>query len=359
VTCIELINLAKTYPRQLRPAADDVSIAVAPGTLVALLGPSGSGKSTLLKLIAGIETPDRGDIRLDSQSMLNVPAHRRGAVLMFQKAYLFPFLSVAENIAFGLKLQGATRAAMQSEVRRMLDLVELPGIAHKHPAQLSGGEQQRVALARALVTKPRVLLLDEPFSSLDPVVRQTLQEAVRRIQAELGITTLLVTHDLSEALAMADRVALIDQGTLLACGTPQRIFERPPTSRTARLLGVTTFLRGSLAENRLHTSLGTLTVCAEGGRAGPATYAIRPEHMRFGCAPGPNALPARILARTFRGEQSEYQLQVGDTQLRVRAYQPVAVPNGGQVYVELPPEHLFPVCDDEPGADPRGRCEHP
>ncbi|MFV9507324.1 MAG: ABC transporter ATP-binding protein [Oscillochloridaceae bacterium umkhey_bin13] len=156
-------------------------------------------------------------MHFDGHSMLGVAAHRRGAVLMFQKAYLFPFLSVAENIAFGLKIQGASRATQQAEVRCLLDLVELPGIERKRPAQLSGGEQQRVALARALVTHPRVLLLDEPFSSLDPAVRQTLQEAVRRIQGELGITTLLVTHDRGEALAMADQVALLDRGELLAC----------------------------------------------------------------------------------------------------------------------------------------------
>jgi len=331
--------VTKSYPRQATPAVADVSLAVEPGTLLALLGASGSGKSTLLKLIAGVEAPDR--------SVLGVPAHRRGAVLMFQKAYLFPFLSVAENIAFGLKVQGASRVTMRAEVGRMLDLVELPDIEGKRPAQLSGGEQQRVALARALVIRPRVLLLDEPFSSLDPAVRQTLQEAVRRIQGELGITTLLVTHDRGEALAMADRVALLDRGELLAVEAPRRLFERPPTCRAARLMGVTTFLRGELAGGRLRTGLGTLEVWGAGAQSGCATYAIRPEHMRLNCAPGPNVLPARVLAQTFRGEQSEYQLRVGDETLRVRAFQPVITPADGGVYVELPAEHLFPVCDDE------------
>jgi putative spermidine/putrescine transport system ATP-binding protein len=344
---IELSHLTKSYPRQAAPALADLSLAVEPGALLALLGASGSGKSTLLKLIAGVEAPDRGEIALDGRSVLRVPAHRRGAVLMFQKAYLFPFLSVAENIAFGLKLQGASRATTQAEVRRMLELVELPGIERRRPAQLSGGEQQRVALARALVTRPRVLLLDEPFSSLDPAVRLTLQEAVRRIQRELGITMLLVTHDRGEALALADRVALLDRGELLACEAPRRLFDRPPTRRAARLMGVTTFLRGELAGGRLCTPLGALAVCAEGAPDGPATYAIRPEQMRLSCAPGPNALPARILAQTFRGEQSEYQLLVGDATLRVQAFQPVATPAGGEVYVVLPPEQLFPVRDDE------------
>lgn len=347
MTRIALSHLTKSYPRQATPAVADVSLAVEPGTLLALLGASGSGKSTLLKLIAGVEAPDGGEIALDGRSVLPVPAHRRGAVLMFQKAYLFPFLSVAENIAFGLKVQGADRATLQAEVRRMLELVELPGIEHRRPAQLSGGEQQRVALARAIVTRPRVLLLDEPFSSLDPAVRLTLQEAVRRIQGELGITTLLVTHDRGEALAMADRVALIDRGELLAVETPRRLFEHPPSIRAARLMGVMTFLRGELARGRLSTDLGVLEVCGAGGQSGRATYAIRPEHMHLSCAPGPNALPARVLAHTFRGEQSEYQLRVGGETLRVRALQPVATPATGEVYVVLPPEHLFPVCDDE------------
>lgn len=355
MTRIELSNLTKSYPRQAAPAVADVSLAVESGALLALLGASGSGKSTLLKLIAGVEAPDHGDILLDGRSVRAMPAHQRGAVLMFQKAYLFPFLSVAENIAFGLKVQGASRTTMRAEVQRMLALVELPGIERKRPAQLSGGEQQRVALARALVTRPRVLLLDEPFSSLDPAVRLTLQEAVRRIQGELGITTLLVTHDQGEALAMADRVALLDRGELLACDTPWRLFARPPSRRAARLMGITTFLRGELAEGRLHSCLGALAVCPEGAPEGQVTYAIRPEHMRLGCAPGPNALPARILTHTFRGEQHEYQLQVGDETLRMRAFQPAHVPVGGAVYVELPPEHLFPVCEDEL----EGVREHP
>jgi ABC-type Fe3+/spermidine/putrescine transport system ATPase subunit len=358
MTQIELVELHKSYPRQAHPAVAGVSLNVEPHTLLALLGPSGSGKSSILKLIAGIEAPDTGDIRLDGQSVRNMPAHRRGAVLMFQKAYLFPFLSVAENIAFGLRVQGARRATIRAEVTRMLDLVELPGIAAKRPAQLSGGEQQRVALARALVVRPRVLLLDEPFSSLDAAVRQTLQEAVRRIQRELGITTILVTHDRSEAMALADRVALLDHGTMLAADTPRQLFLRPPTRRAARLMGVATFLRGEIAGASFQTSLGTFAICAEHRRDGPATYAIRPEHMRLCGEPGRNTLPARILAHTFRGEQSEYLLQAGDQTLRVRTFAPTTLPEGSQIYVQLPPEQLFPVCDDASDTDPKGACEY-
>ena len=358
MTKIDLRELWKTYPRRPAPALAGVSLMAESGQLLALLGPSGSGKSTLLKLIAGIERPDSGELCLDGESVLRLPAHRRGAVLMFQKAYLFPFLSVAENIAFGLKVQGAPRATISAEVARMLELVSLSDAARRRPAQLSGGEQQRVALARALVTRPRVMLLDEPFSSLDQAVRQGLQESVRRIQRELGITTLLVTHDKGEAMAMADRVALLDQGALLACDTPQRLFQRPPTRRAARLLGISTFLNGERAGGMLHTALGALAICPDGGADGPATYAIRPEQLRLRAEPGLNTLPAQLVGQSFRGEHSEYQLRVGEATLRVRAAQPPL--ESAQLYVQLPPEQLFPVLDDEPADDTKApACEHP
>jgi ABC-type Fe3+/spermidine/putrescine transport system ATPase subunit len=358
VTRIDLRQVFKCFPGQPHPAVDNVSIAVSSGSLLALLGPSGSGKSTLLKLIAGVETPDQGAICIDGVDIQRVPAHRRGAVLMFQKAYLFPFLSVADNIAFGLKMQGASRATRQAAVRRMLDLVELPGIERKQPGQLSGGEQQRVALARALVIEPRVLLLDEPFSSLDPAVRQTLQEAVRRIQRELGTTTILVTHDRSEALAMADAVALLERGQLIAHDTPQRLYTRPPNERAARQMGVTTFLRGELAGATLHSQFGPLAISEQElqtrnrrredaaqcvgktQQCSKAVYAIRPEHLCVLAQAAPNSVAATMIAQVFRGDHIEYQLKLADEILRVHAAQPVSG-DTDQVYVQFPPEHLF------------------
>jgi ABC-type Fe3+/spermidine/putrescine transport system ATPase subunit len=346
MTQIELLNIHKSYPRQPAPALDGVTLTVAPTTLLALLGPSGSGKSTILKLIAGIEEPDRGDIRIDGAPILSTPAHRRGTVLMFQKAYLFPFLSVADNIAFGLRVQGARRATIAAEVGRMLDLVELPGIERKRPAQLSGGEQQRIALARALVTRPRVLLLDEPFSSLDPAVRQTLQEAVRRIQGELGITTILVTHDRGEALAMADQVALLEQGRLIAHAPPRVLFARPPTRRAARQMGVDTFLSGDVCGTTLRTALGSFTFSCPAPPAGPLTLAIRPEHLQLLDHPAANTVPAIVREQIFRGEQSEQVLSAGSVTMRVRTPGSCAYPSGTALFVRFPPEYLFPVGDD-------------
>ncbi|HEY1012821.1 MAG TPA: ABC transporter ATP-binding protein, partial [Herpetosiphonaceae bacterium] len=255
---IELDGLRKAYGRQ--QVLDGLTLAAAPGELLALLGPSGSGKSTILKLIAGIEEPDGGAILLGGADVAAVPAHRRGAVLLFQGAYLFPFLNVADNIGFGLKLRGVGRRERQAEAARMLELVELPGIESKYPRQLSGGQAQRVALARALVVRPRVLLLDEPLSNLDPPIRQALQDTIRRIQRELAVTTLLVTHDLGEAMAMADRIALLLAGNIEALGRPADLFHRPPTEAAARFVGVGAFLRGELRDGALATPAGSIPV---------------------------------------------------------------------------------------------------
>ena len=349
MTQIELDKLSKTYPRQPRPAIHDISLHVQAGELLALLGPSGSGKSTILKLIAGIEQPDSGDTRLDRQSVLAVPANRRGAVLMFQKAYLFPFLSVAENIGFGLKVQRVDARTIRAEVARMLEMVELPGIERRVPAQLSGGEQQRVALARALVTRPRVLLLDEPLSSLDTAVRLTLQTAIRRIQRELLMTTLLVTHDLSEAITMSDRTALLLDGALVANARPADLFQRPPTPAAARFVGVTTLLDGVLHSAMFETPLGPLAVAPNAAATRPATFAIRPENIRLLDAPASNALAGVVGEVSYKGEFTEYQVNINGVGVRVRSYQNdqqhVA---GAHVFVQFPPQHLFEVREEAP-----------
>ncbi|GAB4212157.1 MAG: ABC transporter ATP-binding protein [Roseiflexaceae bacterium] len=343
---LDLHNLTRTYPRRAEPAVQAITLGVAQGELLALLGPSGSGKSTILKLIAGIEQPDAGDILLEGRSLLPEPANRRGAVLMFQKSYLFPFLSVFDNVAFGLKVQRVPPATIRAEVARMLELVELPGTERRMPGQLSGGEQQRIALARALVVRPRLLMLDEPLSNLDPQVRQTLQEAIRRIQRELGITMLLVTHDLSEAVAMADRVALLARGRLIALDTPRGLFQRPPTVAAARFVGVSTMLRGLLEDGMLATELGRLAVAAPLGPPRPATFAIRPEHLRLLDAPAPNALPGLVAEALYRGESIDLAVRVGGQVLRVRQYGGEVPPPGTSAYLLLPPEHLFEVQEE-------------
>ncbi len=338
---LTLHDVALSYAGQAAPAVEAVSFTAAPGELFALLGPSGSGKSSVLKLIAGIETPSRGEISLGGASLLGVPAHRRGAVLMFQRAYLFPYLSVADNVAFGPHMRGVARPRRVAEAEAMLELVGLPGYGSRRPAALSGGEQQRVALARALVTRPRLLLLDEPFSSLDPAVRQGLQEAVRRIQREQALTTVLVTHDLGEAVAMADRMGIMTAGRLIAQGSPRELYERPPSRAAARFMGVSAFLDGSLAGGVLSTATGPLVVTAAGGPR-RATFAIRPERVRLAEGPGPNCLAASLRGLIYRGDYNELELDLGFTTLRARlADLPAGLAPGAQLYARLPAEDLF------------------
>lgn len=341
---VEITSLTKNYPGRDKPVLDQFSLTVDSGELVALLGPSGSGKSTLLKLITGIEFPDSGDIRFDGKSILPIAANKRGAVLMFQKAYLFPFLSVAENIGFGLKVQGAAPQTIQAEVAKMLDLIGLPGIEKRKPAHLSGGEQQRVALARALVVRPHLMLLDEPLSSLDTAVRQNLQEAIRRIQRELGITTILVTHDLNEAMAMSDRMALLLDGHIAAIDQPMRLFQHPPTESAARFVGITTFIEGNINHGRLETDYGTLSVNTNGNMDESALFAIRPEHIRVQAESDQNAVPGVVTDWMFRGEYIEYQITLKDKSIRARVPMPaMMIPHGQRVHVVFPPEHLFMV----------------
>lgn len=331
MTTLDLLSLSKTYANQPAPVLDDFSLSVQDGELVALLGPSGSGKSTLLKLITGIEHPDRGDIRFDGSSILGTEPNKRGAVLMFQKAYLFPFLSVAENIGFGLKMQGIREEMIRAEVKRMLALIGLPGTERRKPGQLSGGEQQRVALARALVTNPKVLLLDEPLSSLDTAVRMNLQDAIRNIQRELGITTIFVTHDLGEAMAMSDRMALLLDGKIVAVDAPATLFHRPPNRVAAKFMGVSTFLDGEQLPGQPEMEEGC-----------KAWYAIRPEHIRVqgeGCV---GAVPGVVSDCVFRGEYIEYQVAVEQVNVRARMPMPAPMfPNGERVFVKFPKEHLF------------------
>ena len=334
MTTVNIISLNKTYPNQSAPVLKDFSLSINDGEMVALLGPSGSGKSTLLKLITGIERPDSGDIQFDGSSILNVDPNIRGAVLMFQKSYLFPFLTVEDNIGFGLKVQGASSQTIRAEVKRMLDLIGLPGIEKRKVGQLSGGEGQRVALVRALVTNPKLLLLDEPLSSLDTEVRMNLQEAIRVIQRELGVTTIFVTHDLGEAMAMSDRMALLLNGEIVALDKPEALFHRPRSLAAARFMGVSTFLNGD-----------QLSVKSEAGSSSQKLFAIRPEHIRVqkdGCE---QSMPGVVSDCVFRGEYVEYQVVVNEMSVRARMPMPAPMfPHGEQVYVKFPKEYLFEVA---------------
>ena len=344
MTTVTFTNISKTYPKADAPVLNNFSLEVKSGELVSLLGPSGIGKSTLLKLIAGIERPDAGDILFNGESILPIAPNEREAVFMFQKAYLFPFLSVGENIEFGLKVKGFSTQKRHIKVAEMLDLIGLPGIENRHPNELSGGEQQRVALARSLVIRPKVLLLDEPFNSLDRPVRLNLQEAVRNIQHELGITTILVTHDLGEAMSMSDRMALMMRGKVAAVDEPRILFQKPPSVETAKFVGVKLFIEGTASSGPLVSAEWGKLKIEDEKKTGRSVYAIRPEHIRIIKEKCENSFAGMVQNSVYRGEHVEVQVALEEK--TIRAHLPAekgTFSSGTPIEIVLPKKYLFVV----------------
>ncbi|GGL53266.1 ABC transporter ATP-binding protein [Wenxinia marina] len=313
MTRVTLDALTAVYPGAAAPAVDGLTLEVAEGELVALLGPSGCGKTTALKMVAGLLAPTSGDVAFGGRSVLEVPPERRGAVLVMQGGLLFPYMSVADNVGFGLRMRGRPRDEIRRRAADMLERVRLPGLADRRPAELSGGQQQRVALARALVVGPKVLLLDEPLSSLDAHLRGEMRDLIRELQQELGITTIMVTHDQEEAAILADRVALILQGRLQQVDAPRAMYDRPATEAAARFFGGRNFVPGTAEGGRFLSALGPL-VLPEGARDGPGLLTIRPEAIRPGAGPE-NTLAVRVTGRAFLGTATRLTLAAGDVTL--------------------------------------------
>jgi putative spermidine/putrescine transport system ATP-binding protein len=238
---IRLVDLAKHYG-DVR-AVDGVSLDIAHGEFFTMLGPSGSGKTTTLRLIAGFELPDRGRVELAGRDVSHLPAYARDVNTVFQDYALFPHMTVAENVAYGLRIKRVGKAERRTRAEEALEMVRLPGVGKRKPAQLSGGQRQRVALARAIVNRPRVLLLDEPLGALDLKLRQEMQVELKRIQSEVGITFVYVTHDQEEALTMSDRLAVFDQGRIVQVGAPADVYEHPATAFVAGFVGTSNVLR--------------------------------------------------------------------------------------------------------------------
>jgi putative spermidine/putrescine transport system ATP-binding protein len=345
---LRLEALVKRYGTQA--AVDGVSLDVARGECIALLGPSGCGKTTTLRLVAGFITADSGHILIGGRAVERDPPHRRQIGMVFQNYALFPHLTAAGNVAFGLEMRNLPRAERDLRVREALAMVGLAQLADRYPARMSGGQQQRVALARALVIRPELLLLDEPLSNLDAGLRVEMREEIARLRAAAGITTLFVTHDQEEALALADRVAVMDRGRIVECATPTELTEHPRHVFTARFLGARSVLEGRVEAGVFRAAGGLAVRLAPGAPARPTHLVLRAARLLL-LPPGtastlPFAAPATVEATTRLDDAVHYEVTFGPHRLRVRrpTYEPALAP-GSAVTLAAPAEAMSWIED--------------
>ncbi|HUF26041.1 MAG TPA: ABC transporter ATP-binding protein [Gemmatimonadaceae bacterium] len=318
---LSLVGLTRRFGATA--AVDDLSLEIARGELLALIGASGSGKTTTLRMVAGYEVPDAGAVVLTDpggtpRDITALPPQRRDFGMVFQHYALFPHMTVGENVAFGLEARGAGRRERLARAESALANVGLAGAASRQVQSLSGGEQQRVALARAVVIEPRVLLLDEPLSNLDPTLRRTMRDELRATLRRLGVTALFVTHDQEDAFAIADRVALIRQGRLLQVGTPEELYDRPASREVAEFIGRATLLRGRLESGTITLAVGGIerrvAAVLPGGPVGAdrATAVLRPDALTLDEAGAPGAWPGTVVGRRFAGAMLVVHVALAD-----------------------------------------------
>ncbi|GAA2440573.1 ABC transporter ATP-binding protein [Actinomadura vinacea] len=320
---LQLTDLVKTYQGTDRPSVADFTMDIDKGEFVSLLGPSGCGKTTTLRMIAGLIEPTSGQIHLDGTELTRTPVHQRGMGLVFQNYALFPHLDVERNVAFGLEMRRVSKPEARRRVEEALDLVRLGHLKSRRIKQLSGGQQQRVALARALVVKPAVLLLDEPLSNLDAKLRDTMRDEIRAIQRKLGITTVFVTHDQDEALAVSDRIVVMSDGVVEQVGTPEEIYEHPANRFVAGFIGRANLFEaeikrttGGVAELEV-AGLGPMRAIDDHGRPGAATVLVRPHRLRASAAA--DDAQGTVETVVYVGDSIEYGVRVGDTTVSVQS----------------------------------------
>ncbi len=352
---IRIDSIRKQYGAQT--VLDNLSLEIADGELFFLLGPSGCGKTTLLRALAGLVEPDAGHIFFDDRDMTDVPTHQRRAALMFQGYALWPHLTVAQNIAFGLEMLGLGRAERDTRVRRALDRVRITDLAERKPNALSGGQQQRVALARTLVVEPACLLLDEPLANLDTKLRLEMRAEIRRLCKEAGLTAVYVTHDQKEALAAADRLAVMDRGRLLQAGAPRDLYTRPASPFVAAFLGPANLLPATVAAHSdpgpavLSLPCGLRIRAATAGNAATGaavTVCLRPEALdvRGDLPAGENWFPGRLADSAYLGGMAEHTIVLdapagaGPTLTVLETNPPPDRHPGASLWLRLPPEHV-------------------
>lgn len=303
---VELESITKKYGDQL--ALNALSLSVEPGEFVALLGPSGCGKTTALRSIAGLETIDSGTISINGEDVTDQPTNKRDMGMVFQSYSLFPHLTAGENVGFGLRMRKVAATERRKKATDALSMVGLDGYFDRYAHELSGGQQQRVALARALVTEPRVLLLDEPLSALDAKVRVQLREEIRRIQTQLGITTFFVTHDQEEALAVADRVAVMQAGNIEQIGTPEDLYRHPQSPFVAEFIGLSNRLEGVVTAGEVRVLEHTLPLLDADTADGPVRVLLRPEDVELASS----GMPGTVVSSSFLGSLRRTNVVLAD-----------------------------------------------
>ncbi len=361
-TRIEIANLVKVFGSgsTAATAVDDLSLTIEPGELFFLLGPSGCGKTTLLRMIAGFIDPTAGRVAFNGNDVTHDPPNKRNTGMVFQSYALWPHMSVAQNVAFGLNVRKVPNPEKDQRVMDALEAVQMQQYAARKPNQLSGGQQQRVALARALVIKPDVLLLDEPLSNLDAKLRNDLRLQIRKICKDSGITTVYVTHDQKEALSMADRVALLREGRIMQLGSPRELYRKPKSRFVAEFLGETNLIEATLCES----STDRAEFEVEAGRfiARPQTnlqnitdskhtlLSIRPESIRLRQPEHENTLPGRLLETTYLGETAQHLVEIkGCPPIKIAEMNPYSMSStvhpepGDSVWIEFEPTDIVPV----------------
>lgn len=328
-----LKNIVKSFPSQDRTgefiAVNNIDLEIKDGELVTLLGPSGCGKTTTLRMIAGFEIPTSGEILIGEKSIANVPPNKRDISMVFQSYALFPHLNIYENIAYGLKLKKISKAEVKDRTNKAIDLMQLRGMETRFPAQVSGGQQQRIALARAIVIEPRVLLFDEPLSNLDANLREHMRDELRKLQKRLLITSLYVTHDQSEAMAISDKVVIMENGIIMQFGSPKDIYEQPNSRFVANFMGKANFIEGEIVG---FDSGSTVIKVADKpfkipkpgqikfGIGDKAYMSIRPESIKLTREDG--TLSGIVTRATYYGPKVEYEIKVAENFIIVEGYNP-------------------------------------
>lgn len=345
---VNLVNISKSFDNQM--VLDDLNLYIRENEFLTLLGPSGCGKTTTLRILGGFETPDKGQVIFEGRDITNLPPNKRNLNTVFQKYALFPHMTIAENIAFGLKISGKSKSYINDKIKYALKLVNLDGFENRMPDSLSGGQQQRIAIARAIVNEPKLLLLDEPLGALDLKLRQDMQYELIRLKNELGITFIYVTHDQEEALTMSDTIVVMNKGYIQQIGSPEKIYNEPENAFVADFIGDSNLLGGVMLEDKLVEILGVRFSCVDTGFGTnrPVDVVIRPEDVILD-APGKGSLDGTVTHLIFKGVH--YEMEVTANGFEWLVHSTSMFPVGTKVSLRVDPFNIQimnkPASEDE------------